>query len=316
MPKDNPIKIEEWVNEKGLDRIELQPIYLDLKNEITNPEKVVVVSHYFLDNWAPRLGPTLTLLILRLRKYCYFNKITKEKRDWCYPKHDTLAEDIGVSRYTIIRELQRPIADYFIKREKRYTYDPRTKKKVRTSDMYHITMDDPLLPEDEKILKEKVKERLSKEGKGEGDIKNKPTYLSCKLPLRSQKTVDNSPPKWQFATEDSCGNLQQEEVLLRSTINNVNVDLNKIVKLEELEAQIQVVVGDMLEVLQDPRSKNFYTILVRKILKAHESPQLIYRALSETKIEALSGNIKRSRGAYFTGLIKRYCAEDGIELKK
>lgn len=308
MSKNNPIKIEEWVNQKGLDRIELEPVYLDLKNEIINPEKVVVVSQYFLDKWAPQLGPTLTLLIMRLRKYCYYNKITKERRDWCYPKHDTLAQEIGVSRYTIIRELQRPIADYFIKRDKRYTYDPKSKKKVRTSDMYYITMDDPLLPEDEKELKEKLfKKQLIEE--------KKPLHLSGNLQLRSPKTVDNSPPKWQFATEDSCGNLQQEEVPLRSTINNVNVDV-KLLDQKDFEARVEIIVQDMLQVLRDLKSKNFYTILVRKILEAHKSPQLIYKALSETKEQTLSGKIRRSPGAYFTDLIKRYCVEDGIELKK
>ena len=76
--EDVPIRIEERAQRKRLDAIELQPVYLDQKNEIVAPEKVAVISQYFLDKWAPLLGPTLTLLIIRLRRYCYFNKLTDE----------------------------------------------------------------------------------------------------------------------------------------------------------------------------------------------------------------------------------------------
>ena len=71
----------------------------------------------------------------------------------------------------------------------------------------------------------------------------------------------------------------------------------------------------MVEVLQDHKSTKYYTFLARRILEAYKSPELIFRALSETKEEARMGNIRRSRGAFFVDLIKRYCAEDGVSLK-
>ena len=82
----------------------------------------------------------------------------------------------------------------------------------------------------------------------------------------------------------------------------------------EKEARVRLIVRDMLDLLGDHRSRNFYIMVARKVLDVHRSPQLIYRALSETKAEALAGNIRRSKGAYFTALIKRYLAEDGINL--
>ena len=179
--EDAPIRIEEWTQRKRLDAIELQPIYLDQKNEIVAPGKVAVISQYFLDKWAPLLGPTLTLLIIRLRRYCYFNKLTKEQRDWCYPKHDTLAREIGVSRWTILRELQRPVAQSFIRREKRYLYDSATKKRVRTSDMYYVAMDEPLTPDDEEELRLMLRQKTSEEDNGgESDRENGSVDLSSK----------------------------------------------------------------------------------------------------------------------------------------
>lgn len=82
----------------------------------------------------------------------------------------------------------------------------------------------------------------------------------------------------------------------------------------ERQAQIQGLVGEMIEVLQDPQSMSYYAFLARRILEAYESPELIFRALSETKEEARMGKIRRSRGAFFVDLIKRYCAEDGVSL--
>jgi len=316
-----PIGIEEWADKKGPDAIELQPFYLDFRNEIVAPEKVTVVSHYFLDKWAPQLGPTLTLLIIRLRRYCYFNKLTKERRDWCYPKHETLAKEIGVSRWTILRELQRPIAQHFVKREKRYVYDPQTKKKVRTSDMYYIAMDEPLTPEDEKELRIALLNKTSAEsrsGSRQIDRADRSADLSSNLLLRSSISEVPDPPKWQIATQVSCGNLLQEDVPLRGTSKNVNVNANLCTPSKEnpeREAQIQSLVAEMIEVLQDHKSKKYYAFLARRILEAYKSPQLIFRALSETKEEARMGNIRRSRGAFFVDLIKRYCAEDGVSLK-
>jgi hypothetical protein len=145
----------------------LLPFYHDLRNEIVEPERVVVSSQYFWARWAPRLGPTLTSLIVCLRRHCYYNKITQERRDWCFPEQATLAREIGVeSTKTIRAALQEPLAAYFVRREPRYVYDPKRGKRVRTSDMYFVAMDDPLIPEDEALLTLRATERLLSEGRG------------------------------------------------------------------------------------------------------------------------------------------------------
>lgn len=134
------------------DRIELKPFYYDLKNEIVKPQNVVVGTRYFWDKWAPRMGPTLTVLIVRLRMHCYFNQRTQERRDWCFPTQETLATEIGVSRWTVMRELRTPWAKKFVRVQYRSRYDPERQRTVRTSSLYHVAMDDPLVPEDEAQL--------------------------------------------------------------------------------------------------------------------------------------------------------------------
>lgn len=149
-----------------IDQARMLPFYHDLKNEIVEPDKIVVSSQYFWTKWAPRLGPTLTTLVICLRRHCYYNKLTQERRDWCFPEQATLAREIGVeSTKTIRAALAHPMAAYFVRREARYVYDPNRGKKIRTSDMYFVAMDDPLIPEDEVLLVARAAERLLQEGR-------------------------------------------------------------------------------------------------------------------------------------------------------
>lgn len=152
--------------ELTIEQAKLLPFYHDLRNEIVQPDKIVVATQYFWTRWAPRLGPTLTALIVCLRRHCYYNRITQERRDWCFPEQATLAREIGVDTTKTIRAaLSHPLAAYFVRREARYVYDPQRGKKVRTSDRYYVAMDDPLTPEDEALLAVRAAERLAREGR-------------------------------------------------------------------------------------------------------------------------------------------------------
>ncbi len=130
------------------DAIELQPFYHDVKNTIVRPKQIVVGTRYFWERWAPRLGPTLTVLIVRLRMHCYYNQSTQERRDWCFPTQQTLAEEVGVSRWTVMRELKKADARQFVRVQYRSRYDATRRQTVRISSLYHVAMDDPLVEED------------------------------------------------------------------------------------------------------------------------------------------------------------------------
>lgn len=175
-PRDRPAElVDRPAGDSGLrleggplepERARLLPFYHDLRNEIVQPDKIVVGTQYFWARWAPRLGPTLTTLIVCLRRHCYYNRITQERRDWCFPEQATLAREIGVETTKTIRAaLSHPLAATFVRREPRYVYDPGRGKKIRTSDRYYVAMDDPLTPEDEALLAVRAAERLAREGR-------------------------------------------------------------------------------------------------------------------------------------------------------
>ncbi|MBM3450942.1 MAG: hypothetical protein FJX78_08200 [Armatimonadetes bacterium] len=139
------------------------PYYTDARNDIIRPQRHQATTDYFLRSWLPRLGPTLTLLIITLRRHCFYNELTKQQEDWCFPHQRDLAAELGVSRRTVQRELSRPEAQLFVRREPQYRYDRERNRMIRTVDRYRITMDDPLTPEDERALVIKVAERLIQE---------------------------------------------------------------------------------------------------------------------------------------------------------
>lgn len=155
-PNSEPAAVEE--------RLELLPFYHDLRNRLVRPEQIHVETRYFFRKWKPRLGPTATLLIMELRDRCYYNPRTEERRDTCWPALDELGAALGVSARTVQRLLDEPLVQLFVKVEHRYRYDERLGRKVRTSSLYHVSMDDPLLPEDQEALDSNVQaERLKRE---------------------------------------------------------------------------------------------------------------------------------------------------------
>ncbi len=73
--------------------------------------------------------------------------------------------------------------------------------------------------------------------------------------------------------------------------------------------EIDALVEDILEVCQDNPSTNFYKKVARLVSKTS-----IYRALAEVREVRDLGEIKKSKGALFTNLIKKYAQEERIEL--
>lgn len=76
------------------------------------------------------------------------------------------------------------------------------------------------------------------------------------------------------------------------------------------KARKDLLIEDIIEVTGDGhRSRAFYQLIAQKL-----DEQTIRRALSETKDADRGGEIRTTRGRYFTDLIKRYAAEQGIIL--
>jgi hypothetical protein len=150
------------MTDKNDDVIALQEAYANVYNEIVKPDRVFVATQYFRQKWVPLLGHSLAWVIIALRQHCYWSKETKEKRDWCVIGQEELAAETGTSVATLKRLLQHEHASKFITDiSHRYRYDTQLGKKVRRKSMYRIRMDDPLTPDDEDRLKERLAQKLA-----------------------------------------------------------------------------------------------------------------------------------------------------------
>lgn len=265
------------------DKLVLLPFYHELENEAKQPDRVRLQTDYFWRKWAPKLGPTLTVLVITLRSYCYYNKLTKERRDWCYPEQKTLADNVGVSVDTVQRELKKSIARHFVMREPRYRYDKRFKRPVRTADTYHIAMDDPLTPEDLQEVANMAKNRLEN-----GDHGGKPQNA-----VYPDKPVDKSPGKPQSAVHIAAADRRSRTSTSKNDLRTLSEDIRRPLS-EEQEALVE----EILSVCGDEKSRRFYEIAAKTFPRAR-----IFQALSVVKDADRTGHITKSKGAYFTAII-------------
>ena len=300
-----PEEINELAGRLKPDQLLVLPFYHELENEVKNPDRVRIQTEYFWKKWAPRLGPTMTVLVITLRSYCYYNKLTKEKRDYCYPEQAILAQQVGVERKTILRELRdNPYAHYFIRREPQYRYDQELRKKVRTTDMYHVAMDDPILPEDEGKLVVLAAERILKR-----NLENKAFSPKSQFGTQVTPPVDNQRPKYQNGTYMAVPNWDSLTSTSKKYLRNVNVSNESSPKKQNPDDPRQeLLVDDIIAITGDATSKSkmFFRFVAREL-----SEEDVREIISQTRQANLEGRIMASPAKYFTSIAKHY-----LEMRK
>jgi Helix-turn-helix domain len=261
-----------------------------------------VTTKYFWKRWVPKLGPLPACLLLRLRSYCYFNRATGEKRDWCYPSQETLGAELGVHDETIRIALQKLEKFGFVRREKQYRYDATSRRAVRTTDKYFILMEDPIAPEDEPQAFVLAAERILADTRV--DHENRGSRPKAENPPYGEQPVENSAPKAEIPPYYAGGKSARKSDLEELLTKNVNVATHA----KERLLQTRDLAEQMLEQLGDRHSMGFYRKVAQRL-----PDQLVYRALSETKEARHEGHVSNP-GAYFTSRIKQLAAERGIKL--
>jgi len=188
-------RFAELPPEKARGQIAVLPYYHQLENEITKPNQGLYVTRYFLEKWAPSLGPDATKLVLGLR-------LCANQDGTTYASQTTIAKAAGLGLRAVQRWLsENPKAlkdrspewraqwavlhQHFLKsKTSRYLIrrEGTISRAKRTTSVYHIAMDDPVHPDDEGALFVKAAERIVREEaerhKGletQGDSYNRPT---------------------------------------------------------------------------------------------------------------------------------------------
>ncbi|HEU5316606.1 MAG TPA: hypothetical protein VFX49_10885, partial [Chloroflexota bacterium] len=255
-----------------------------------------------------------------------------------------LAAACGFSRVTLWRILQREDVRQFVRVEHNYVYDRRIGKKRRTVSTYHVLMEDPLVPEDEPRLaallqgdvSEQEREPASLQANGhpaptfqsetevvdkapptlqsettKGGSNGKPQNVQTILNKRLGETAPPSPPGVRGGTPSSLGSLLAGGLPARPPARpslaprapKAEPDIWQ--KYPELAHHIE----EVESLLGDRHSRGFYINALRKLYPQHMG--VWQRALGLAREQT---NIRRSRGALFTRLLRTFAAEAGVSL--
>jgi len=311
-------------------RLLVLPYYSMKRDQVLEPDNVVQQFRYFWDKWVPFLGPVASMLYMKLRQYCYYNRITGEVRDYCFPKQSTLGDEIGVKDNKTIRKALVLLEEQgLIRREVQYRYDQRTMKKVRTTDIYHVAITDILTPEDSvAILLDESQSIARKQDGPKGKF-------SPQVTAPRPAPVDNSRPKGKFSPHIGGGNNpQQEEVLIRNTLNVDNVRVQEsdsglrahptVLAMPTDEKarkeNLSLEIGDQLHSMAGSRGLDEHKSAGFHRRVAYLFPEhLVHEALTATRDavdDERSGrkSLRAGPAAYFAGIVRQIAEREGIDI--
>ncbi len=151
-PEDTPGQTEN-LSSKSKRKLILDQAYGDKRAALIQPDKGLYITKYMMEKWLPLLGHSTLVTIFIIRKFCYWNPYTGEKRDTIETDMSELAKEACVSVRTLKTILKNDlIKRYFIRYSVRRVMTPNG---IRTAGIrLQVRMDDPLTPEDQEAIGE------------------------------------------------------------------------------------------------------------------------------------------------------------------
>ncbi len=154
--------------------LSVHPVYLSARAAIVTPEKAIPVTFYSVEKWLPRLGPERWCLVMLLRSLsidtprrgdgtkrvtCSWRELAElldvhEETIASWLKHQPIPNDKPWRQIIPADEKSKFLA-LFIPRL-RYAYQTHNGKTRRTGFMLEVLMEDPVAPEDEAKLEQRM----------------------------------------------------------------------------------------------------------------------------------------------------------------
>ena len=291
-------------------RLILEPRFRDAYNEITQAHRIVPVPQYFWEKWAAVLGPVATVLYQRLRQYCFYDPRTGQGENWCWPRQDTLAKEIGVGhRHTVMKALKL-LEDYgFIKREKQFHKRGKRNMVKRGSDKYIIYFEIPLTKEDAIELFHRRMEEMIEEST---DMSKISTFTAVEN-FDSRIITRNISTNVNNVIRNKSG---RKKSSFREHPAIANLSPDELDRKEFLATEI----GEQLKRMSGNRDMSSHPSLGFHRRVAYLVPEaIIMEALAATRdaVDDQHGGRKLLRNgasAYFAGTIQKMAAREGIDL--
>ncbi len=129
-------------------KIQLERVYGSERMKIIQPDRDLMVSLYFFNNWLPLLGHSAFAVILAARSMGYWHVANADMRNRIETDMSQLAQKASVSLRTVKEVLSNDLVKkYFLRYKVRRMM---TQYGVRTAGIIlQVRMDDPVTPEDQ-----------------------------------------------------------------------------------------------------------------------------------------------------------------------
>ena len=140
---------EQLTPEQRRGRIALRPGFRSAMNEALQLDRFFPVPAYLWEKWCPLLGVLPIGVYLELRRMCFVDRVTGERRVTCWPKQETIAKRLGVrKRHTIASALRILEEHGLISRERTHYNEAGSGKIRRGVTSYTVWWEPPPVVED------------------------------------------------------------------------------------------------------------------------------------------------------------------------
>ena len=319
--------------------LSVHPVYLSARAAIVTPEKAIPVTFYSVEKWLPRLGPERWCLVMLLRSLstdtvrrsdgtkrvtCSWRELSElldvhEETVASWLKHQPIPNDKPWRRIIPADDRSKHLS-LFIPRL-RYAYHTHNGKTRRTGFMLEVLMEDPVAPEDEVKLQQRIEilqmqqaelglktYRLAENVKGEeidlpkisGDF-SKPGFsdthyvnqTDSELPNEANPTQLDLPNiKVNPENMDLQVNVKQHNMGSSTYVNPTSPNLHndKSEKFERNVNELDILIQQLKHINQKkPRKKDFESVvqLTETLLNDNHSSAMFYKVLNALYPERL-----------------------------
>jgi len=213
----------------------------------------------------------------------------------CYPTQDRIARDLGIRRQRVNERIQ-DLLNFRFQGQPVLTLKPKTRFRGRWSNNVYFIQPISSL----KIFDKTEVPTVS----ANPDMAQKRAAVSASTDTVITDTVGTDTNQMQRLTRRLNVNDLEKSALKRGEQQQSISDSEF-----QLNVERRMLITDILTVCGDQHSRGFYNIVVRKM-----PAEYIRAALSETKYREAAGQIRTSKGAFFTDEIGRIAKARGIDL--
>ena len=214
----------------------------------------------------------------------------------CYPTQERIARDLGIRRQRVNERIQ-DLLKFRFQGQPVLTLKPKTRFRGRwINNVYRVQPVSAL-----KIFDKTEVSTVS----ANPDMVQKRATVSAFTDTVITDTVGTDTNQMQRLTRRLNVNDLQKSALKKGAQEQSSAD-------SEFRGAIErrMLVADILEVCGDQHSRGFYTRVAQLV-----PAELIRAALSETKYQGSTNQIKKSKGAFFTAEITRIARKQGIDMR-